>query len=138
MTRKFSMSRFARPVRSLRMTLRAAGVTNPRFSSVRDPATVPPPSRAVVAATATVEMIAVVVATLRAHLGLIRDISRRQGYSLSKPGGGPALYWHRDWHHWSCKAESEQPRGTQLFLMVYLVDTTPDNGCLRVIPRSHL
>ena len=28
--------------------------------------------------------------------------------------------------------------GIQLFLMVYLVDTTPANGCLRVLPGSHL
>ena len=28
--------------------------------------------------------------------------------------------------------------GVQLFLMVYLVDTTPHNGCLRVLPGSHL
>lgn len=60
------------------------------------------------------------------------------GYSLSKPGGGPALYWHRDWHYWSSEPESAMPRATQLFLMLYLVDTTPTNGCLKVLPRSHL
>lgn len=59
------------------------------------------------------------------------------GYSLSKPPHSPALYWHRDWHYWS-ERESDAPMGTQLFLMVYLVDTTPTNGCLRVLPGSHL
>eukprot|EP01050_Picozoa_sp_SAG11_P004659 SAG11_NODE_303_length_11000_cov_7.979635_1_plen_330_part_00 len=60
------------------------------------------------------------------------------GYSLSKPPGGPALYWHRDWHFWELEEESALARGTQLFLMLYLVDTSPTNGCLRVLPRSHL
>ena len=60
------------------------------------------------------------------------------GYSLSKPPGGPALYWHRDWHFWELAKESALARGTQLFLMLYLVDTDPSNGCLRVLPRSHL
>ncbi len=29
-------------------------------------------------------------------------------------------------------------RAQQLFVMIYLTDTTPENGCLRVIPGSHL
>ena len=44
---------------------------------------------------------------------------------------------HRDWHYWD-QPESDAPMGVQLFLMVYLVDTTPHNGCLRVLPGSHL
>jgi hypothetical protein len=59
------------------------------------------------------------------------------GFSLSKPADSPALYWHRDWHYWD-QPESDAPMGIQLFLMVYLVDTTPANGCLRVLPGSHL
>ena len=43
-----------------------------------------------------------------------------------------------DWHYWSFAQESGLARGTQLFLMLYLVDTSPANGCLRVLPRSHL
>lgn len=59
------------------------------------------------------------------------------GFSLSKPPDSPALYWHRDWMYWD-QPESDAPMGVQLFLMVYLVDTTPHNGCLRVLPGSHL
>jgi hypothetical protein len=66
----------------------------------------------------------------------------RDGYILSKPGHGHALYWHRDWGCWvgggPADEETVSPMATQMFLMLYLVDTTPHNGCLRVIPGSHL
>ena len=57
------------------------------------------------------------------------------GYVLSKPAGGPPLYWHNDWQFWD-DAISAEPMAQKLFGMVYLVDTTPANGCLRVIPES--
>lgn len=58
------------------------------------------------------------------------------GYILSKPPQGPALYWHQDWTYWNDPISlSENP--PQLFLMYYLTDTTPHNGCLKVIPGSH-
>ena len=47
-------------------------------------------------------------------------------------------YRHRDWSCWleggPADAETVSPFTTQMFLMLYLVDTTPHNGCLRVIP----
>lgn len=55
---------------------------------------------------------------------------------LSKPAGGPPLYWHQDmmnWHH----PESCAPWPTRVFLSYYLVDTTRANGCLRAIPGTH-
>jgi ectoine hydroxylase-related dioxygenase (phytanoyl-CoA dioxygenase family) len=55
---------------------------------------------------------------------------------LSKPPGGPALYWHQDnmdWNH----PKSALPWPTSIFLSYYLVDTTRENGCLRVIPGTH-
>lgn len=59
------------------------------------------------------------------------------GWIISKPGHSPRLFWHYDWFAW------EDPRSyalppPQLFLMYYLSDTTPQNGCLRAIPGSHV
>ena len=52
-----------------------------------------------------------------------------------EPHSGP-LYWHQDWPFWD-DAVSADPLPHQLFLMWYLVDTRPENGCLRLLPRSH-
>lgn len=55
---------------------------------------------------------------------------------LSKPAHGPPLYWHQDFMQWhSPRAATLWP--TRIFLSYYLVDTTRENGCLRVIPGSH-
>jgi hypothetical protein len=59
------------------------------------------------------------------------------GYLISKPGGGPPLFWHQDWWGWD-NAISYQPEPISLFFMIYLTDTTKENGCLRAIPGSHL
>ena len=59
------------------------------------------------------------------------------GYVISKPPHSPPLFWHHDWAAWGdpdCFGEIPQ----QLFLMYYLTDTFPENGCLRVIPGSHV
>lgn len=58
------------------------------------------------------------------------------GFLISKPGGGPPLFWHQDWWGWDDET-AYRPRAQQLFAMIYLTDTTIENGCLRVIPRSH-
>ena len=55
---------------------------------------------------------------------------------ISKPPGGPLLYWHQDCVMW------QYPRAysawsPMIFLMYYLEDTTRHNGCLRVLPGSH-
>jgi len=58
------------------------------------------------------------------------------GYILSKPPGGPPLYWHQDWGGWDDPVSFEvEPM--QIFVMVYLTDTVVHNGCLRVIPGTH-
>lgn len=64
------------------------------------------------------------------------DIKWISGYVISKPPGGPALWWHQDWWAWDepCSGWATPP---QAFLMYYLQDTTEWNGCLRVIPRTH-
>ncbi|MAF09855.1 phytanoyl-CoA dioxygenase [Candidatus Poribacteria bacterium] len=59
------------------------------------------------------------------------------GFIISKPPGGPPLFWHQDWWGWE-SPHSYGPAPQQFFLMYYLVDTTPENGCLRVVPGSHL
>ena len=58
------------------------------------------------------------------------------GFLISKPAGGPPLFWHQDWWGWT-EAESYLPRPQQWFAMIYLTDTSPANGCLRVIPGTH-
>ncbi len=59
------------------------------------------------------------------------------GYIISKPPHSPRLFWHYDWFAWE-DARSYEPLPPQIFLMYYLTDTTRENGCLRVIPGSHL
>ena len=59
------------------------------------------------------------------------------GFVISKPPHAPPLYWHQDGVLWQHPISySNQPQ--QYFLMYYLVDTNRNNGCLRLIPRSHL
>lgn len=59
------------------------------------------------------------------------------GFLISKPPHSPPLYWHQDgclWNHPISYTNEAQ----QYFLMYYLIDTNQSNGCLRVIPGSHL
>ncbi len=59
------------------------------------------------------------------------------GYVISKPGHSPRLFWHYDWFAWQ-DPYSFGPDPAQLFAMYYLTDTSRENGCLRVIPGSHV
>lgn len=54
-------------------------------------------------------------------------------YVSTKPPGAQALPWHSDLFYTYEKAEP-----AELFLIYYLQDTTRENGCLRVVPGSHL
>ena len=67
-------------------------------------------------------------------LGDFRSIGVYQ--IISKPAGGPALYWHQDWMRWD-DPMSLSPWPQTVFLNWYLTETDVDNGCLRVIPGSH-
>ena len=69
------------------------------------------------------------------RLGL-DDTRFSSGYVISKPPGGPALFWHQDWWGWRHPI-SRTGRIAQIALFLYLTDTTRENGCLRVIPGSH-
>lgn len=55
---------------------------------------------------------------------------------ISKPPGGPPLYWHQDWMRWD-DPMSLSPWPQVVFLNWYLTETHVANGCLRVIPGSH-
>ena len=65
-----------------------------------------------------------------------RDPKFSSGYIISKPPKSPALFWHQDWWGWN-EPSSFTDQMAQVFVMIYLQDTTPQNGCLRVIPGSH-
>ena len=58
------------------------------------------------------------------------------GYVISKPERSPPLFWHYDWFSWELE-EDWEPTPPQVFFMYYLHSTSPENGCLRAIPRSH-
>ncbi|MEZ4710207.1 MAG: phytanoyl-CoA dioxygenase family protein [Caldilineaceae bacterium] len=58
------------------------------------------------------------------------------GFIISKPPHSPALFWRQDWWGWNDPISyTDVPQ--QLFLMYYLVDTTVQNGCLRVLKGTH-
>ena len=65
------------------------------------------------------------------------DVKWSSGYIISKPSKSPALYWHNDWWGWN-DSISYLKKSTMIFVMLYLDKTTVKNGCLRVIPGSHI
>ena len=67
----------------------------------------------------------------------IYDLKFSSGYIISKPALSPPLFWHYDWAGWD-HPFSWTKIPAQLFFMYYLVDTNVHNGCLRVIPKSHI
>ena len=71
-----------------------------------------------------------------ASLGYARP-TFSDGYVIAKPGHSPRLFWHYDWFAWQ-DPYSFGPDPAQLFAMYYLSDTSLENGCLRVIPGSHV
>ncbi|MEE2708907.1 MAG: phytanoyl-CoA dioxygenase family protein [Gemmatimonadota bacterium] len=65
------------------------------------------------------------------------DFESHGGYIiLSKPPGGPPLYWHQDWMDWNDPV-SLAPWPQYLFLSYYIVDTDLVNGCFQIIPGTH-
>ena len=83
-------------------------------------------------------------APLIAHAGFQEMFARlglhgtlfSSGYVISKPPGGPALFWHQDWWGWEHPI-SRDDRIAQVALFLYMTDTTLQNGCLRLIPGTH-
>ena len=64
------------------------------------------------------------------------DIKFWKAVIISKPPGGPRLYWHQDCILWQDQ-RSYSHVSPMIALMYYLEDTSRHNGCLRVIPGSH-
>ena len=56
---------------------------------------------------------------------------------LTKDPGEPALYWHQDWMQWN-DPMSCSPWPQIIFVSYYLSDTSRENGCLKIIPGTHL
>lgn len=54
-------------------------------------------------------------------------------YVSAKPPGSGPLAWHSDLFY-----EYDEVEPAELFLIYYLQDTSVENGCLRIIPGSHL
>ena len=85
------------------------------------------------------------MAKLIAHTGAMNALMQmgltntlfQSGYIISKPPSSPRLFWHSDWGFWN-HPSSYKKSPLQIFLMYYLTDTRPENGCLRVIPGSHI
>jgi ectoine hydroxylase-related dioxygenase (phytanoyl-CoA dioxygenase family) len=65
------------------------------------------------------------------------DVRFSTGYLISKPPQSPPLFWHFDWMGWD-HPRSYEKGPLQTFFMYYLVDTNVENGCLKVIPKSHI
>ncbi len=87
------------------------------------------------------EMLPIIM--LPAALGVLRDLGYPSprfysGFIISKPPEvAPPLFWHQDGIIWD-QPMSYTDTPHQFFLMYYLIDTNRQNGCLRVIPGSHL
>ena len=86
-----------------------------------------------------------VMATLVAYPPILAALAKlgfadpkwSSGFVICKPAASPPLFWHQDARFWDDPV-SYTPQIIQSFLMIYLVDTSPENGCLRLIPGSHL
>ncbi len=61
------------------------------------------------------------------------DIRFSSGYLISKPPNSPPLFWHQDWWGWKHKS-SYTDFIHQIFVMIYLTNTTRENGCLNLSP----
>jgi hypothetical protein len=73
---------------------------------------------------------------LLAELGF-RDPRFFAGFLITKPPLSKRLHWHQDWWGWSDPTSYKQ-MPPLLYFMYYLITTCKDNGCLRVIPGSHV
>jgi hypothetical protein len=60
----------------------------------------------------------------------------QHGIVFNKLPHTPRTFWHQDGTLWDHPAAYEA-EPLDLILIYYLVDTSPANGCLRVIPGSH-
>ena len=71
------------------------------------------------------------------ELGFGDFVSNGKVIILTKEPKGPPLYWHQDCVKWDDPL-SASPWPQKIFLNYYLTDTSLENGCLKVIPGTHL
>ena len=82
------------------------------------------------------------VLTLERQYELLRDLRYANsrffaGYLISKPPGCQRLHWHQDWWGWADRS-SYATSAPLIYFMYYLTETNRSNGCLRVVPGSHV
>ena len=65
------------------------------------------------------------------------DPRYQHGIVFNKLPHTPRTFWHQDGISWN-HPRGYEPEPIELIVIYYLVDTSPANGCLRVIPGSHL
>ena len=66
----------------------------------------------------------------------LNDCAFWKAVIISKPPGGPRLYWHQDCLMWD-DPRSYSEIAPMIFLMYYMEDTSRENGCLRILPGTH-
>lgn len=81
--------------------------------------------------------------TMPAALNVLRQMgwaneTFTDGYVISKPPDSPRLFWHYDWFAWEDAYSYNRTDPPQVAFMYYLTDTNRHNGCLRVLPGSHV
>lgn len=53
------------------------------------------------------------------------------GFFIKEPGDGKFISWHQDLHYWGLEG------GDEVTAWLAFAPSTPESGCLRVIPGSH-
>lgn len=71
-----------------------------------------------------------IVAAAKAALG--EDVlCWSTGFFIKEPGDGKFISWHQDLHYWGLEG------GDEVTAWLAFAPSTPESGCLRVIPGSH-
>ena len=65
-----------------------------------------------------------------------RDLRWISAYVSSKDRRSPPLWWHQDWWCWQHPVTYRR-RASQVAVLIYLSDTDPAKGALRLLPGSH-
>jgi hypothetical protein len=64
------------------------------------------------------------------------DLKWLSAYVSTKPTRTPPLCWHQDWWGWGHALSFNKP-ALQVAVLIYLSETSRQNGALRVLPGSH-
>ncbi len=66
----------------------------------------------------------------------IEDIRYWKADVIGKPPGAHRFYWHQDCIMWN-DPRAYSDRAPMLFLLYYPRESTPESGCMRVLPGTH-